>query len=388
MYQKLPFDQDETYPEVKYGTSPPSDEIKEVDSSLEAGDVDLGDGELCDTCSRHSFQRSTFECHSEEDTEESQEDLLPIGSFRRISQRKCALCRLIVRVLENEPGLMRRIENHSHGDVGCQLFWSESEAAQEIESPPKLRRLHVRVDFCDQISTHRSILAIEPISNLKAPEVLLGRIYDKSQVNLDLIQIWLRSCNEWHNGECKKSFRTGLPHPASQITFYAIDVIGMHLAKLSEDDQYCALSYVWGAPPHYRLTINNLAMLMAPNGLARVLDQIPQTIKDSIDLTRDLGIRYFWVDSICIIQDDESSMNAAIEQMHLVYSKAHLTIVAASGNAGSCGLPGYRKDSRETTQAVQRVGKLGLILGILPRYQWFLYHSPHAQRAWTWVLTF
>jgi hypothetical protein len=60
------------------------------------------------------------------------------------------------------------------------------------------------------------------------------------------------------------------------------------------------------------------------------LHTLSQTIQDAIHATRKLGIRYLWVDALCIVQDDEASKVKEIDQMGKIYSNAALTISAAS----------------------------------------------------------
>jgi hypothetical protein len=47
-------------------------------------------------------------------------------------------------------------------------------------------------------------------------------------------------------------------------------------------------------------------------------------------VTRDLGIRYLWVDSLCIAQDDEADKSEEIKNMGRIYKNAAVTIAAAS----------------------------------------------------------
>ncbi|KAL2875632.1 hypothetical protein SGCOL_009093 [Colletotrichum sp. CLE4] len=48
--------------------------------------------------------------------------------------------------------------------------------------------------------------------------------------------------------------------------------------------------------------------------------------QDAIGLTRKLGIRYIWIDSLCIIQDDKEDWRAEAARMASIFQGAHVTI--------------------------------------------------------------
>ncbi|KAH9888001.1 heterokaryon incompatibility protein-domain-containing protein [Cubamyces lactineus] len=92
---------------------------------------------------------------------------------------------------------------------------------------------------------------------------------------------------------------------------------------------YIALSYVWGPSefqPH-RTTVNNLATYLK-DGIDPM--DLPQTLRDAIYVTRALGVRFLWADSLCIIQDSLKDMHHELAWMRNVYRYAYLTIDAAS----------------------------------------------------------
>lgn len=68
------------------------------------------------------------------------------------------------------------------------------------------------------------------------------------------------------------------------------------------------------------------------------LSQMPQTFVDAISVTRHLGIRYIWIDSLCIYQDDAEDWSRESARMCAVYSNAHLVIAAnrSSDCSGGC----------------------------------------------------
>ena len=63
------------------------------------------------------------------------------------------------------------------------------------------------------------------------------------------------------------------------------------------------------------------------------LASLPRTILDAIMVTRNLGMRFLWVDSLCILQDSEDDKIHELAAMGDIYKNATVTI--AAGNAES-----------------------------------------------------
>jgi hypothetical protein len=55
-------------------------------------------------------------------------------------------------------------------------------------------------------------------------------------------------------------------------------------------------------------------------------------------MTRRLGIRYLWIDSLCIIQDNTADWERESGNMANIYQKSYLTLAAAASSSGSGGL--------------------------------------------------
>ena len=63
---------------------------------------------------------------------------------------------------------------------------------------------------------------------------------------------------------------------------------------------YFCLSHAWGTHQTLRTTTANYQS----HKLKIPWTPIPRTFQDVIRLTRSLGVQYFWIDSLCIIQDN------------------------------------------------------------------------------------
>ncbi|KAJ5980455.1 hypothetical protein N7481_007753 [Penicillium waksmanii] len=64
------------------------------------------------------------------------------------------------------------------------------------------------------------------------------------------------------------------------------------------------------------------------------VSRLPQSVQVAIQVLRYLGIRYLWVDSLCIIQDDDEDWKSQIARTAEIFEASDLTI-AVSGS-GSC----------------------------------------------------
>lgn len=106
---------------------------------------------------------------------------------------------------------------------------------------------------------------------------------------------------------------------------------------------YATLSYCWGRPQQWTTTRANISDLTTGAGID--LSVIATTIKDAIIATRLLGLRYLWVDSLCIIQDDEEDKRAEISRMRNIYKDAYCTLVVESATDSMDGFLHKRPDT-------------------------------------------
>jgi hypothetical protein len=136
----------------------------------------------------------------------------------------------------------------------------------------------------------------------------------------------LNLCIENHK-PCPKPSDSILPtrvidvHPEVRDGFVCI-----RITKPEDRSRYLALSYRWGG--EQEVTTTRATFLERQRGIP--LDGLPQTIRDAIHVTRDLGFRYLWIDALCIVQDDSADKNLEISRMGLISKNANLTIAAAN----------------------------------------------------------
>jgi len=164
---------------------------------------------------------------------------------------------------------------------------------------------------------------------------------DAETMNVNIIQTWVDQCERLHGSQCYGS-RTSQMH--SPFPSYLIDVNRGCLVAAPEHPRYVALSYVWGgAEVSACATMSNLAALQEFNGLYSGIISLPNLIRDAINLVRDLGLHYLWVDRIAIVQDDEATKHHQLSAMGEIYAGAVFTLVAAQNEEAALSLYGHRK---------------------------------------------
>ena len=92
---------------------------------------------------------------------------------------------------------------------------------------------------------------------------------------------------------------------------------------------YAALSHCWGGGRPFMVTRETLED--AKRSVA--WDSLPTTFQDAITITSKLGLKYLWIDSLCILQGDQEDWETESAKMAFYYGSAYVTIAgSSSGN--------------------------------------------------------
>ncbi|KAK1753807.1 HET-domain-containing protein [Echria macrotheca] len=202
-------------------------------------------------------------------------------------------------------------------------------------------------------------------------------------VEIHRVKAWVDHCTDTHSSCIRRSSDSNLESFPGLDVLRLIDVEDNCLVEAINKPRYVSLSYVWGSVSNFRLTKANRWRLMRLGSIINIWDDLPRTIKDAIVFVRLLGLRYLWVDSLCLLQNDPEDLAKGINVMDQIYEMAWLTIVAACGHDANAGLPGVQKDSREAETVSLTEVQPGIQLGIYPDLDRLLGTTAYATRAWT-----
>ncbi|KAI0123496.1 heterokaryon incompatibility protein-domain-containing protein [Xylariales sp. AK1849] len=159
-------------------------------------------------------------------------------------------------------------------------------------------------------------------------------------VDVESLKLWLHTCDHNHGLSCRIAL---VPDDTVETRpQWLVDVRRKCLTPAGPDDQYAALSYVWGGVNITQTTTANLPRFLEPGALSSPNIILPRTIRHAIGLLEVLGVSFLWVDALCIVQDDEDIKRKQIHAMAWIYANAYVTIIAADGWDAEHGLRGVR----------------------------------------------
>jgi Heterokaryon incompatibility protein (HET) len=166
----------------------------------------------------------------------------------------------------------------------------------------------------------------------KPARYIAGRIISRKpgeDESLSKVRRWVHKCDEKHE-QCKV-FSAEAPLPSRVLNIESKPTV--HVTN-GEHGHYIALSYCWGENGKNTLLTSSSFTDFTSTGID--LDALPRTIQDAIIVTKTLGIKYIWIDALCIIQQEPDLKDFIIEapKMAEYYSNAYLTLIV--GSAHSC----------------------------------------------------
>ncbi|TGO20806.1 hypothetical protein BPAE_0264g00080 [Botrytis paeoniae] len=285
----------------------------------------------------------------------------------------CDLCEVILTCLKKRiPGE----DEESQGDNSDEVYWTDFSRRRETDIKISINSSHVypdatldgvqmldtilvhvgnigdqRSDFKNHghsfaVPTQSLTLVTKRDSPIKLKGFQIGRAETDpdlgSKLNFDIARGWLRECLECHN--CHNTNLPQLPTRVIDVTPNQTRIVHSNGIKA----HYIALSHCWGGEIPSSTTTATLPQY--ENELPFQL--LPANFRDAITITRELGVQYLWIDSLCIIQDSKHDWEQESQKMGTVYRDALVTIYAMSSKASTGGIipdPTYQPIEKPTT---------------------------------------
>ncbi|KAJ4397579.1 hypothetical protein N0V93_001811 [Gnomoniopsis smithogilvyi] len=174
----------------------------------------------------------------------------------------------------------------------------------------------------------------------------------RSTETTELIRSWIQACKGHTLCQYRRSKGSSPFYPTRLISLPPENSDRIHLvtgAQLRAEQlsagsttgvEYVALSHCWGPPAIaskiLQLRKNNFEDLRG----SIPFFELPATFQHAIQATLDLGFRYLWIDSLCIIQDDDEDFAREAPTMGFLYANAVCTISATASENPLMGLWG------------------------------------------------
>ncbi|KAK4222696.1 heterokaryon incompatibility protein-domain-containing protein [Podospora fimiseda] len=298
-------------------------------------------------------------------------------------------------------------------DVHKLIFQALPTSIQHHDTAVEIFRSGSNLFLKDKVSPLLSIcrptVADTPFEAEKFDEIQIGLPKlpkTGSSDHFHLVSQWLQDCDTNHDSTCR---RTGssittvatLPTRLIEVGNDTNEQIYLRVSKVlresgqHSDLRYIALSHPWGDGArhnHFCTTWENFISRLH-DGIS--VSDLPNTFRDAILVTRALGIKYIWIDSLCIIQGVDGDFNREAKFMETVFSSAYCVVAASQARGTSSGFLsnaprrrdfialGTRPDRTETVYLCQPIDDFQshIIDGHLNKRGWVLQERALAQRT-------
>ncbi|KAI2463826.1 HET-domain-containing protein [Annulohypoxylon bovei var. microspora] len=184
---------------------------------------------------------------------------------------------------------------------------------------------------------------------------------------------WQRECREAHANCAKIAVDHELPTRVIDLGESGSETAHLRLYEpQGKKAPYVTLSHCWGGSiPSITIEANKAARAktLDPSGL-------PQNFKDAIQITRALGIRYLWIDALCIIQDSKADWFREAGRMSSVYAGAAVVLSALDAPASTAG---FLAPDRVPLAVL---GDAYAVQKVLPELNDYLQTCPLVSRGW------
>jgi len=182
----------------------------------------------------------------------------------------------------------------------------------------------------------------------------------ESEQSIQQAKDWLQACNNSpEHAECAFMARnqTSRGQPSGESLFVPtrlldVGTIDQPEIRLVADTKqegvqgpYTTLSHMWGIPMGDRFQLTNENYSQFCQRIDITDPKLTLTFRHGMEVTRRIGVRYLWIDSICINQGDDADFVRESTKMEEIYRNSYCNIAAVDSENGSQGL--FRSRSPE-----------------------------------------
>ncbi|KAI0446188.1 heterokaryon incompatibility protein-domain-containing protein [Xylaria telfairii] len=202
-----------------------------------------------------------------------------------------------------------------------------------------------------------------------------------SQLSFDRLKGWLGECHFKHT-TCRSFQIEYMPRRLLEVAG-STERTRVRLCTDPPIAPYTTLSYCWGRDQQSKTTRERLEQYRRDIPFR----ELSKTVQDAAKVTLGVGLKYLWVDALCIIQDDDEDKQEEISKMHLVYRGAFFTVAASSAASSYDGFLHPRVQYRPMKLAARTDDNVFTEVLLSPEYGGFVSSDPLFLRGWTFQET-
>ncbi|KAI8955714.1 hypothetical protein F4801DRAFT_574451 [Xylaria longipes] len=229
-----------------------------------------------------------------------------------------------------------------------------------------------------------SNLMVSPTARLIPADIQIGfpTLQNlNSAVPRHLLRQWLANCEAEH--QCISRNKPNRYFPKRLLLVKNDDAPTVRLvetaAMVDRPESYITLSYVWGSHGYLfrKLLKSNYDEFLrgVPAG------ELERTFRDAALVALQIGISYLWIDSLCLIQDDQDDIAAEIINMDQVFQGSHCTIALSSAVSIQDGFLKQRRQ-RGAVQIKRKNGGTYYVCELIDDFDKDVEESPLSSRGW------
>ncbi|KAF1980018.1 HET-domain-containing protein [Bimuria novae-zelandiae CBS 107.79] len=250
-------------------------------------------------------------------------------------------------IREQRPPMIRvnwhRLEQAADGCRTCALLVQVLRKYFALfKIPPRDVRLvysgtlHIEIGSVKEVMLYST--RSTPWSSINVQGHVTGPTY--SEASLDFVKKMLYTCSKEHK-LCQP--REDVPLPTRLLDLgtgnlkYGTGTVRLWEtgnARASRGTRYACLSHCWGEVQPIKTLKENIE----PHKKEIRVEDLPRTFADAVNFVRRMGIRYIWIDSLCIVQDDTNDWEREAARMCDIYQNCVICIGAPGSASHSSGL--------------------------------------------------